>query len=202
MHTAKWFYPSKLNLKSDTKNGQISSDQRKWSELKLFYRQHLPYSKPNINDQIALISLATQLGQSNHQPDSIQLGSIKVLSDSDLQQTSVINEKLLNEQAKITAAIRLKTIGKSQLITGLVVAEYARGKGLAHQLMNFIRPKLLKKHSYVFAIPELESFYQAYGFHQIISISQNNLVDNDVLQQFDKYHSLERPLILMKKATE
>ena len=202
MQTAEWFYPSKLNLKSETKNGQISSVQREWSELKLFYRQHLPYSKPHISEQLALIRLPTQLTQSNHQLGPIQPGSLKLNSETGLQQTSVINEGLLNEQAKIAAAIRIKTIGKSQLITGLVVAEHARGKGLAHRLMNFISPQLLKTHSYVFAIPELESFYQAYGFHQAISVSQNNCVDNDILQQFNKYHSPERPLLLMKKTTE
>ena len=175
MQIAEWFYPSTLNLKRDRKVNQVSEDQRQWSELKQFYRQHLSYSKPAISEKIAMIR--------SHHHSTIMHN----LNDVDVAQTIV--------KPPIAAAIRIKTIGQCQLVTGLVVAHHARANGLAHQLMTLIQPELLKGESYVFAVPELTTFYQTHGFRQ------NQIIDNDIQQLFNKYNSDEKPLILMKKMT-
>ncbi|MCL1065941.1 GNAT family N-acetyltransferase [Shewanella olleyana] len=174
MLTAEWFYPAKLPLDNKS-DDQFLDAQKQWSAVKQFYRQHLSYSKPNLNDKLALIRNET----------------------SPLAASASIDKKI-ERKAEIAAAIRIKTIGKCQLVTGLVVSQHFRGGGLAHQLMDFIKPSLLTQPSYVFAIPELKSFYQSHGF----TLNQN--IDHDIQQQFlkylhkDKVTGKDKPLILMK----
>ncbi|MEZ9139649.1 MULTISPECIES: GNAT family N-acetyltransferase [unclassified Shewanella] len=188
-------------------NSQILLAQMQWSEIKLFYRQHLSYSKPSINDRIALIRNSSTKGvyrklQNNSVIDAGLSGALSdVLSDDLSDDLSELNQGInieveakdsLGSLGEIEASIRIKPIGKCQLVTGLVVAQIARGQGFAHQLLEYIKPELLLEQAYVFAIPELEPFYQAYGF--IVCHKPNN----DIQQLFLKYQQPDRPLILMK----
>ena len=150
-----------------------AADQQRWSTLKQFYRHEMPYSKPTIKDEIAVI----------YAPDN----SFK------RRDLSIETNKNLSEQ--IIAAIRIKPVGQYQLVTGLVVAAEYRGLGFAHNLLDFIGEKIKPENCYVFALPHLVSFYQHHGFCEI------KRAVNDIQQLYVKYHSVDKPLVLMQLQT-
>lgn len=98
------------------------------------------------------------------------------------------NEKLNPE---IIAAIRLRPIGVYTLVTGMLIHPNYRGIGLGHQLMQGLSKELVNEHAFLFALPHLVAFYRQHGFDECKN------VPNDISQLFNKYHSENRPLILM-----
>lgn len=96
-----------------------------------------------------------------------------------------------SQSPEITAAIRLRPIGIYTLVTGMLIHPNYRGQGLGHQVMQRINNELLNKHTFLFALPHLVSFYQQHGFDEC----QN--VPNDVGQLFNKHYRDDRPLCLM-----
>ncbi|OBT08410.1 hypothetical protein A9267_12015 [Shewanella sp. UCD-FRSSP16_17] len=148
----------------------LSEQQQLWSVIKLFYRQHLPYSKPMFKDTVILCcqEKADDKPIANH-TNQLQIDNI-------------------------LAAVRIKKIGEVQLVTGLVVKKSARSQGIAHQLMSVIQSNLLESECYVFAIASLTDFYQQHGF------IKPHEVDNNINQLFKKHNNQNRPLALLKSS--
>ena len=148
---------------------------KQWSAIKLFYRQHMPYARLAQKESVAVI---------HH------------LSSSTIDGTDDIDEVNISQQ-KIIAAIRVKPIGQYQLINGLLVHPDYRGQQLSTQLLKFIAPQLITKNCFLFAHPWLIDLYQQQHF---IVIDQHDLsaIPADIIQLYRRYHSEQRPLVLMQ----
>tara|TARA_R110002124_G_scaffold71891_1_gene192297 strand:+ start:539 stop:1123 length:585 start_codon:yes stop_codon:yes gene_type:complete len=148
---------------------------KQWSAIKLFYRQHMPYARLAQKESVAVI---------HH------------LSSSTIDGTDDIDEVDISQQ-KIIAAIRVKPIGQYQLINGLLVHPDYRGQQLSTQLLKFIAPQLITKNCFLFAHPWLIDLYQQQHF---IVIDQHDLsaIPADIIQLYHRYHSEQRPLVLMQ----
>jgi GNAT superfamily N-acetyltransferase len=148
---------------------------KQWSAIKLFYRQHMPYARLAQKESVAVI---------HH------------LSPPATDEVDI-------RQQKIIAAIRVKPIGQYQLINGLLVHPDYRRQKLSTQLLKFIEPKLTAKNCFLFAHPWLIDLYQQQHFIVIDQndvIGQNDLsaIPADITQLYRRYHSEQRPLVLMK----
>ncbi|MGX9460002.1 GNAT family N-acetyltransferase [Shewanella sp. A14] len=142
---------------------------KQWSAIKLFYRQHMPYARLAQKESVAVI----------HHLSSLNM-----------------NEVDINQQ-KIIAAIRVKPMGQYQLINGLLVHPDYRGQQLSIQLLKFIAPQLITKNCFLFTHPWLIGLYQQQHF---IVIDQNDLsaMPAEITQLYRRYHSKQRPLVLMQ----
>jgi GNAT superfamily N-acetyltransferase len=154
---------------------------KQWSAIKLFYRQHMPYARLAQKESVAVI---------HH------------LSPPAIDGTDDIDEVDISQQ-KIIAAVRVKPIGQYQLINGLLVHPDYRGQQLSTQLLKFIAPKLTAKNCFLFAHPWLIGLYQQQHFiviDQNVVIGQNDLsaIPADITQLYRRYHSEQRPLVLMQ----
>ena len=142
---------------------------KQWSAIKLFYRQHMPYARLAQKESVAVI---------HH------------LSPPATDEVDI-------SQQKIIAAVRVKPIGQYQLINGLLVHPDYRGQQLSTQLLKFIAPQLITKNCFLFAHPWLIDLYQQQHF---IVIDQHDLsaIPADIIQLYRRYHSEQRPLVLMQ----
>ncbi|WOT05719.1 GNAT family N-acetyltransferase [Shewanella youngdeokensis] len=127
----------------------VDASQRQ--EVKLFYRQHMPYAR------------------------LLQKESIGVLT----------------HKHQIIASARIRPIGQLQILTGMLVHPDYRGQGIAHQLMQQLKPTISHGNTYLFALPHLAAFYVQHGFSAI------NCAPNDIEQLFKKYQTKDKPLVLM-----
>jgi GNAT superfamily N-acetyltransferase len=151
---------------------------KEWSAIKLFYRQHMPYARLAQKEAIAVI---------NH------LNS----NATDNQDRSDDVNRATFRPRNIIAAIRVKPIGHYQLVNGLLVHPDYRGQHHASHLLQFIAPRLKTKHCFLFAHPWLIGLYQQQHFVAIepLQISQ---LPAEITQLYYRYHSEERPLVLMQ----
>lgn len=69
-----------------------------------------------------------------------------------------------NPQEPLIAAVRLRSIGPYQLLTGMLVHPDHRNQGVAHHLMRALSPELNTCASFLFALPELVPFYRQHQF--------------------------------------
>ncbi len=95
-------------------------------------------------------------------------------------------------QREIIAAVRLRPIGAYQLLTGMLVHPEYRRKGLAHQLMQALAPRLAATPSFLFALPHLCDFYQQHGF------TCNQPVPAEINDLFKRYTQQGKTLHLMQ----
>lgn len=151
---------------------------KEWSAIKLFYRQHMPYARLAQKEAIAVI---------NH------LNS----NATDNQDRSDDVNRATFRPRNIIAAIRVKPIGHYQLVNGLLVHPDYRGQHHASQLLQFIAPRLKTKHCFLFAHPWLIGLYQQQHF-VAIEPRQISQLPAEITQLYYRYHSEERPLVLMQ----
>ena len=151
---------------------------KEWSTIKLFYRQHMPYARLAQKEAIAVI---------NH------LNS----SATDNQDRSDDVNRATFRSRNIIAAIRVKPIGHYQLVNGLLVHPDYRGQHHASHLLQFIAPRLKTKHCFLFAHPWLIGLYQQQHF-VAIEPRQISQLPAEITQLYYRYHSEERPLVLMQ----
>ncbi|MBB1475198.1 GNAT family N-acetyltransferase [Shewanella sp. SG41-3] len=151
---------------------------KEWSAIKLFYRQHMPYARLAQKEAIAVI---------NH------LNS----SATDNQDRSDDVNRATFRPRNIIAAIRVKPIGHYQLVNGLLVHPDYRGQHHASHLLQFIAPRLKTKHCFLFAHPWLIGLYQQQHF-VAIEPRQISQLPAEITQLYYRYHSEERPLVLMQ----
>lgn len=151
---------------------------KEWSTIKLFYRQHMPYARLAQKEAIAVI---------NH------LNS----SATDNQDRSDDVNRATFRPRNIIAAIRVKPIGHYQLVNGLLVHPDYRGQHHASHLLQFIAPRLKTKHCFLFAHPWLIGLYQQQHF-VAIEPRQISQLPAEITQLYYRYHSEERPLVLMR----
>ncbi len=162
------YQPTWLNTKI-TGNQQPSVAIREWSAIKLFYRQHMPYARLAQKESVAVIHHV---------------------------QPTLTNDTELSQQI-IIAAIRVKPVGQYQLISGLLVHPDYRGQQVSTQLLQFIAPKLIVKDCFLFAHPWLISLYQQQQFI-VREPSELSTLPAEITQLYHRYHSEQRPLILMQ----
>ena len=165
-------HPTWLNTDLSQNDDQLPFIKQ-WSTLKLFYRQHMPYAR-----------LA-------------QKESVAVIYHSNVKQTDMFPSCVPIGEQQIMAAIRLRNVGKYQLICGLLVHPKYRGQQLSTQLLKFITPKLLVGNCFLFANPELIKLYQRHHFMPI-SPSELSKQPADITQLYRRYHSKQRPLVMMQ----
>lgn len=151
---------------------------KEWSAIKLFYRQHMPYARLAQKEAIAVI---------NH------LNS----NATDNQDRSDDVNRATFRPRNIIAAIRVKPIGHYQLVNGLLVHPDYRGQHYASHLLQFIAPRLKTKHCFLFAHPWLIGLYQQQHF-VAIEPRQISQLPAEITQLYYRYHSEERPLVLMQ----
>jgi len=151
---------------------------KEWSAIKLFYRQHMPYARLAQKEAIAVI---------NH------LNS----NATDNQDRSDDVNRATFRPRNIIAAIRVKPIGHYQLVNGLLVHPDYRGQHHASHLLQFIAPRLKTKHCFLFAHPWLIGLYQQQHF-VAIEPRQISQLPAEITQLYYRYHSEERPLVLMQ----
>jgi GNAT superfamily N-acetyltransferase len=142
---------------------------KEWSAIKLFYRQHMPYARLAQKEAVAVIHHL-------HSPST---------DATDLNQQTIV------------AAIRVKPIGQYQLLNGLLVHPHYRGQQLSSQLLRFIAPILKVKHCFLFAHPWLIGLYQQQHF-VVIEHSEMLALPAEITQLYRRYHSEQRPLVLMQ----
>ncbi|AZG74535.1 GNAT family N-acetyltransferase [Shewanella livingstonensis] len=159
---------------------------KEWSAIKLFYRRYMPYARLAQKEAVAVI----------HHLDSTAKNSRDDISRDINNGSNDVNEAEYR-QLKIIAAIRVKPIGRYQLVNGLLVHPDYRGLQLSIQLLQFIAPTLKVKHCFLFAHPWLIGLYQQQHF-VVIDNEALLALPAEITQLYYRYHSEERPLVLMQ----
>jgi GNAT superfamily N-acetyltransferase len=151
---------------------------KEWSAIKLFYRQHMPYARLAQKEAIAVINhLNSNATDNQDRSDDVNRSTFR--------------------PRNIIAAIRVKPIGHYQLVNGLLVHPDYRGQHHASHLLQFIAPRLKTKHCFLFAHPWLIGLYQQQHF-VAIEPRQISQLPAEITQLYYRYHSEERPLVLMQ----
>ncbi|QBF83650.1 N-acetyltransferase [Shewanella maritima] len=81
-------------------------------------------------------------------------------------------------QPRIVAAVRLRPYEGNLLLTGLVTHKDFRNQGIAGELLTLVQEKLAAQPSFLFCSPELNDFYQRYGFERV-DVEQLNAESTD-----------------------
>ncbi|MDO6775555.1 GNAT family N-acetyltransferase [Shewanella sp. 3_MG-2023] len=191
MRKTQWLFDDVTQFKTSIAPAMTARQQKCWSMLKQFYKQQMPYSKPTMKEDIAVIMAQdTQLQQSNIDKEMNE--PVNTVSSAAIAKGKSRN----NPDNSIIAVVRIKPIGQYQLVTGLVVASEYRGGGLAHTLLAFIAEKLKCEQCFVFSLPHLTQLYQEHGFNEV------KLATNDIQQLYLKHRSPQKPLVLMQLQTQ
>jgi predicted N-acetyltransferase YhbS len=90
--------------------------------------------------------------------------------------------------------VRLRTVDRWRLLTGMLVIPAFRGQGTGHALLSHCRSRLLGEGDYCFAYSHLESFYQQHGFVTI----EKTALPGTLLPLFERYSRSGKSLIPMK----
>lgn len=99
---------------------------------------------------------------------------------------------VLTEQQAIVAAVKLRRLGQYSFVTGLIVQPEKQGQGLGHQLMAAITPQLIAHQCFIFAVSDLQRFYQQHHFSLCLH------APNEIKQQFLKYQAKQADLQLLQ----
>ncbi|WP_144210861.1 GNAT family N-acetyltransferase [Shewanella donghaensis] len=191
MRKTQWLFDDATQPKTAITPAMTSVQQKCWSMLKQFYKQQMPYSKPTIKEDIAVIMAKNINLQQSTIYSAIDAGIDETINT--VSSAAIDNGKSRNHpENNIIAVVRIKPIGQYQLVTGLVVASEYRGGGLAHRLLAFIAEKLKCEQCFVFALPHLTQLYKEHGFNEV------KLATNDIQQLYLKHHSPQKPLVLMQ----
>lgn len=97
----------------------------------------------------------------------------------------------LEKKKQIIGAVRFKQFEHDQLITGLIIDEKFRHKGLASFLLKQSQTQIEKKACYGFAYVHLEEFYNKAGFLQIDA----NRLPEHLKSRFELYKNNGKNLI-------
>ncbi|MGU3847201.1 GNAT family N-acetyltransferase, partial [Vibrio diabolicus] len=65
------------------------------------------------------------------------------------------------------ALLRLKTVDRSRLLTGMLVTPTLRGPGIGKELLTHCKNNVFTDGDYCFAFTHLESYYSKHGFKTI-----------------------------------
>ena len=74
----------------------------------------------------------------------------------------------------IVALLRMKTVEKSRLLTGMLVVPKYRGTGVGEALLEHCTSKVFNYGDYCFAFSHLENYYAQHGFKTIESTELPN----------------------------
>lgn len=162
---------------------------KQWSALKLFYRQYMPYARVSAKESVAVICQHHTPALADDKPPS--------MAQAITTQTLTGSNKAFSSPANIIAAVRIKPVGHFQLINGVLVKPDSRGKGVASDLLNFINPHLIDKKCFLFTEAILQPLYQKQQFN-LVTPQQTNQIPADILQLYQRYHSDQRPLVIMQ----
>ncbi|QOV29785.1 GNAT family N-acetyltransferase [Vibrio diabolicus] len=72
-----------------------------------------------------------------------------------------------SHKGEIVALLRLKTVDRSRLLTGMLVIPTLRGTGIGEELLRYCRNNVFTDGDYCFAFTHLESYYSKHGFKTI-----------------------------------
>lgn len=100
----------------------------------------------------------------------------------------------IKENGTILAAARLKQIGNSQLLTGMVTFPSRRNTGLGQHLLSNLQPILKQKASFCFALDHLTDFYQRGHF----TVINEEALPKELRARFNAYRSQGRNITAMQ----
>lgn len=72
-----------------------------------------------------------------------------------------------SHKGEIVALLRLKTVDRSRLLTGMLVIPTLRGTGIGEELLRYCKNNVFIDGDYCFAFTHLESYYSKHGFKTI-----------------------------------
>lgn len=72
-----------------------------------------------------------------------------------------------SHKGEIVALLRLKTVDRSRLLTGMLVIPTLRGTGIGKELLTHCKNNVFIDGDYCFAFTHLESYYSKHGFKTI-----------------------------------
>ncbi|EDP57153.1 GNAT family N-acetyltransferase [Vibrio sp. AND4] len=78
----------------------------------------------------------------------------------------------------IVALLRMKTVEKSRLLTGMLVVPEHRGTGVGNALLEYCTRKIFSEGDYCFAFSQLEGYYAQHGFKTIEGTELPNSLKN------------------------
>ncbi|PAW07647.1 GNAT family N-acetyltransferase [Vibrio sp. V1B] len=85
----------------------------------------------------------------------------------------------------IVALLRMKTIEKSRLLTGMLVVPEFRGTGVGSALLTYCENTVFTSGDYCFAFKHLENYYAQHGFETIDSSELPNSLKMAYLRYVD-----------------
>ena len=97
----------------------------------------------------------------------------------------------------IVALLRMKTVEKSRLLTGMLVVPEYRGTGVGEALLEHCTSKVFNDGDYCFAFSHLENYYAQHGFKTIESTE----LPNSLKMAYLRYVESGKDLIPMQFIT-
>ncbi|MFV0450126.1 MAG: GNAT family N-acetyltransferase [Vibrio sp.] len=71
------------------------------------------------------------------------------------------------DETLIVAVVRFRPIANYRLLTGMVVSESNRGKGIGSELLRYCQQEVLSSNDFCFSYTHLQNFYQQANFKKI-----------------------------------
>lgn len=97
-------------------------------------------------------------------------------------------------QLEIAATVRFRNVERYRLLTGMLVAPNCRGKGIAHDLLNYCHENVLKETDYCFSYQHLTELYRSHGFTSL----QPDDLPSQLQQLFIRYSNSGKKITPMQ----
>ncbi len=102
------------------------------------------------------------------------------------------------ENNAMKAVVRFRTIANYRLLTGMVVDESSRGKGIGLQLLRYCYDNILQKNDFCFSYAHLQHFYEQAQFQKL----ETEALPGELKSLFIRYNQSGKNLIPMQFSIE